>query len=60
MESTRKTLYKEECKLFAKVRWQDFSTALQWDEGHVRHSVLSLKEGQTHKSTVRQPSKHNI
>lgn len=38
MESKTEMLYKEECKLFAKVRWQDFSPALRWDEGHVRHS----------------------
>lgn len=36
MESKTKMLYQEECELFAKVRWQDLSTALQWDQGHVR------------------------
>lgn len=44
MESKTWMLYKEECELFAKVRWQDFSTALQWDEGHVRRSERGSNE----------------
>lgn len=38
LDSETNVLHPEECDLFAKVRWQDFSAALQWDEGHVGHS----------------------
>lgn len=59
-ESKWKTHREEECELPAKVRWQDFSAALQRDEGHVRHDAFSLEEGPTHGCTASQPSEDKI